>query len=309
MAKQILIDCDPGIDDAVALMLAAASPELSLRAITVTFGNVGLEWTSRNALTICDLVGADVPVHAGADRPLVRDVIAASAYHGDSGLGGLDFAPPTRVAAPGHAVDAIRSAVHGSPGDVVLVITGAMTNVALALRLDPGLAAAVERIVFMGGSTDAGNASPAAEFNAYADPHAMRIVLESGIPLTMFGLNVTHQVLATADRIARIRSLRNPVADAAADMLGFYTEAYRTNYGWPGAALHDPCTIAYLLDPTLFVLRPMHVTADTNEGQNFGRTTCDARRLAGQPPNVDVAVEADADRIFALLTARLARYG
>jgi purine nucleosidase len=309
MAEQILIDCDPGIDDAVALMLAAASPELSLQAITVTYGNVGLDRTAHNALTISDLIKADVPVHVGADRPLVRDVISAPAYHGDTGLGGLDLPAPTRAAAPGHAVDAIRTAVHGSPGHVTLVVTGAMTNVALALRLDSGLAAAVERIVFMGGSTDAGNASPAAEFNAYADPHALRIVLESGVPLTMFGLNVTHQVLATADRIARIRRLGNPVADAAAHLLDYYAEAYRTTYGWPGAALHDPCTIAYLLDPTLFVLRPMHVTADTNEGQNFGRTTCDAHRLTGRPPNVDVAVEADADRIFALLTTRLARYG
>jgi purine nucleosidase len=208
----------------------------------------------------------------------------------------------------------------GSPGndihprsetgdDITLVVTGAMTNVALALRLDPGLAAGVRRIVFMGGSTEAGNVTPAAEFNALADPHAMRVVLESGIPLTMFGLNVTHQVLATPDRIARIRALGNPVAEAAATMLGFYADTYRATYGWPGAALHDPCTIAYLLDPTLFTVWPMHVSVDTNEGQNFGRTTCDARRLSGRSANVDVAVEADADRFFELLTTALARYG
>ncbi|WP_203935226.1 nucleoside hydrolase [Virgisporangium ochraceum] len=308
MTSSILIDCDPGIDDAVALMLAAASPGLSVRAVTATFGNVGLDATARNALAVCELVGLDVPVHAGADRPLVRDVIGGRTFHGDAGLGGVVLPPPARDLAPGHAVDAIRAAVHGSPGEVTLVVTGAMTNVALALRLDPGLVAGVRRLVFMGGSTEAGNVTPAAEFNALADPHAMRVVLDSGIPLTMFGLNVTHRVLATPDRIARIRALGNPVAEAAATMLGFYLESYRVRYGWTGAALHDPCTIAHLLDPTLFTVVPMHVTVDTNEGPNFGRTTCDARRLGGQPPNVDVAVDADADRFFDLLAGALARY-
>jgi purine nucleosidase len=308
VARRVLIDCDPGIDDALALMLAGAGPELSVEAVTATFGNVGLDGTSRNARAVCELVGLGVPVYAGADRPLVRDVIGGGAFHGDAGLGGVDLPPPERPAAPGHAVDAIRTAVNRFPGEITLVVTGAMTNVALALRLDPGIAAGVERIVFMGGSTEAGNVTPAAEFNAVADPHAMRIVLESGIPLTMFGLNVTHQVLTTPDRIDRIRGLGNPVAEAAAHMLGFYAEAYRTNYGWPGAAMHDPCTIAYLLDPALFRLWPMHVTVDTNEGPNFGRTTCDARRLTGRAPNVDVAVEADAERFFEVLTTALARY-
>jgi purine nucleosidase len=288
VTRPLLVDCDPGIDDAVALMLAGAHPELSVQAVTATFGNVGLGGTSRNALAVCELVGLDVPVHAGADRPLVRDVIGGATFHGDTGLGGVVLPEP--------------------PGTVTLVVTGAMTNVALALRLDPALAAGIGRIVFMGGSTEAGNVTPAAEFNAFADPHAMRVVIDSGIPLTMFGLNVTHQVLATPDRIERIRGLGNPVAAAAATMLGFYLDSYRTTYGWPGAALHDPCTIAYLLDPTLFTVRPMHVTVDTNEGQNFGRTTCDARRLTGRSPNVDVAVEADAERFFELLTAALARY-
>jgi purine nucleosidase len=290
-------------------MLAGASPGLSVQAVTATFGNVGLDGTSRNARAVCALVGLGVPVYAGADRPLVRDVIGGASFHGDTGLGGVDLPPPVRPVAPGHAVDAIRAAVNRFPGDITLVVTGAMTNVALSLRLDPGIAAGVERIVFMGGSTEAGNVTPAAEFNAFADPHAMRIVMESGIPLTMFGLNVTHQVPATPDRIARIKSLGNSVAEAAAHMLGFYAESYRTIYGWPSAAMHDPCTIAYLLDPTLFTVWPMHVTVDTNEGQNFGRTTCDVRRLTGRAPNVDVAVEADADRFFELLATTLARYG
>ncbi|GAA0899681.1 nucleoside hydrolase [Virgisporangium aurantiacum] len=308
MVQRILIDCDPGIDDAVALMVAGATPAVSVQAVTATFGNVGLDGTSRNALAVCELVGLDVPVYAGADRPLVRDVIGGRTFHGDTGLGGVDLPPPARAVASGHAVTAIRAVVNRFPGEITLVVTGAMTNVALALRLDPGIAAGIQRIVFMGGSTEAGNVTPAAEFNAFADPHAMRVVLESGIPLTMFGLNVTHQVLATPDRIARIRGLGNPVADAAATMLGFYAESYRATYGWPGAALHDPCTIAHLLDPTLFTLRPMHVSVDTNEGQNFGRTTCDARRLTGRSANVDVAVTADADRFFDLLTTALAQY-
>lgn len=308
MARNILIDCDPGIDDTLALMLAAASPGLSVQAVTATFGNVGLDRTARNALAVCGLVGLAAPVYAGADRPLVRGVIGGATFHGDGGLGGVALPQPARHVAPGHAVDAIRAAVNRFPGDITLVVTGAMTNVALALRLDPGIAAGIERIVFMGGSTEAGNVTPAAEFNAFADPHAMRVVLESGIPLTMFGLNVTHQVLATPDRIARIRALNNPVAAAAAEMLAFYAESYRTEYGWPGAAMHDPCTIAYLVDPALFTLWPMHVTVDTNEGPNFGRTTCDARRTTGRAPNAEVAYEADPDGFFDLLTKALSAY-
>lgn len=308
MPRHILIDCDPGIDDALMLMLAGADPSLSVRAVTATFGNVGLDGTTRNALAVCSLIGLDVPVYAGASRPLVRDVIGGGAFHGTGGLGGAELPVPPWSAAPGHAVDAIRSAVNRFPGELTLVVTGAMTNVALALRLDPGLAAGVERIVFMGGSASSGNVTPAAEFNAFADPHAMRIVVESGIPLTMFGLNVTHQVLATPPRVAAIRALGNPVAAAAATMLSFYAESYRSIYGWPGAAMHDPCTVAYLLDPTLFTVEPMHVTVDTNEGPNFGRTTCDARRLTGRSPNVDVAVSADSEGFFALLTTGLSRY-
>lgn len=305
MPKPLLIDCDPGIDDAVALMLAAASPELQVRAVTVSYGNVGLDRTLRNALAVSELIGLEAPVYAGADRPLVRGHIVAAEYHGQSGLGGVALPEPRRDLAAGRAVDAIIETCLSDPGEVTIVAIGAMTNLALALRLEPRLAEAVGRIVFMGGSTDEGNTSPAAEFNAFADPHALRVVLESGIPLTMFGLNLTHQVLSTPDRVAAIRDLGNPVATTAAEMLEHFSGAYRDIYGWPGAALHDPCTIAYLVDPTLFDVRPMHVAVDTNEGPNFGRTTADPRGLTGEPANVEVAVTADADGVFALLTARL----
>jgi purine nucleosidase len=308
MPKPIIIDCDPGIDDAIALMLASASPELSVQAVTVSYGNVGLEHTLRNALAICELVGLDVPVYAGADRPLVRGRVMADEYHGQSGLGTIALPRPSRTAAPGRAVDAIIEACLSTPGAVTLVAIGAMTNVALALRLEPRLSEAVGQIVFMAGSTDEGNTSPAAEFNAFADPHALRVVLESGVPLTMFGLNVTHQVLSTPDRVAAIRALDNPVSSTAAAMLEHFSGAYRDIYGWPGAALHDPCTIAYLLDPTLFTTCPMHVAIDTDEGANFGRTTCDLRNLTGEPPNVRVALNADHDRVFSLLTAHLGKF-
>lgn len=309
MKRPIIIDCDPGHDDAVALMLAQASPELELLGVTVVFGNVGLERTLRNTRVVRELLGGHFPIHAGADRPLLVPRISAEAVHGLSGLEGPHLPEPQHPVADLHAVQFIIEQVMARPGQITLVPTGPLTNIALALRLEPRLQQNVREIVLMGGSVDLGNWSPAAEFNILADPHAAQIVFSSGIPLVMFGLNLTHQAIATPARIARFRALGSLVGQVAAELLEFFAEHHQERYGWEGGALHDPCTVAYLLAPELFETRSMFVEVDVTNGPNQGRTVCDYWRVTGQTPNTQVAISIDADSFFDLLVDRLGYYG
>ncbi|MBB6098335.1 purine nucleosidase [Deinobacterium chartae] len=299
--RPIIIDCDPGHDDAVALLLALASPELEVLGITTTHGNVSLERTSRNALRIREFSGANVPVFSGAERPLLRDAISAEHVHGQTGLGGVTLPEPSRGLEPRRAAEFIVESVMARPGEVTLVPTGPLTNIALALRLEPRLAESVREIALMGGSSDHGNTTPAAEFNIYADPHAARIVFESGAPLRMFGLNVTHQVRSSPERVARVRAVPNRMGPVVAELLTIWNEE-------GGAALHDPCPVAYLIRPELFDLEPYFVEVDILEGPNFGRTVVDLTSVTGRPRNVQVAMRANAEGVFDLLTERLARY-
>jgi len=306
--RKIIYDCDPGHDDAIAMMLALASPELEVLGVTVGYGNVGLERTAHNALVVREILGAEVPIYAGADRPLVRERISAEAVHGVSGLDGPHLPQPKRGLEPKHAVPFIIETVLAHPGEVTLVPTGPLTNLALALRLEPRIAPLIPQVVLMGGSLDTGNWTPAAEFNILCDPHAARMVFTSGIPLVMFGLNLTHQAIATPLRVERFRALRTPVGEITAQLLEFFREHHQARYGWEGAALHDPCTIAYLLRPELFKTQPMHVEVETNEGLNFGRTVCDRWNVTGQPANARVGLEVDAEGFFDLLVERIGRY-
>jgi purine nucleosidase len=303
---KIILDCDPGHDDALAIMLALASPELEVLGITVTYGNVGLENTLKNALKIRELCGSSVPVYAGVPLPLVSNRISAEFVHGRSGLDGPELPEPTRGAQTTRAVDFIVDSVLAYPHEVTLCPVGPMTNVALAMRLEPKIVPLIKQIVLMGGSTGLGNWSPAAEFNILCDPHAAKIVFESGCDVTMFGLNVTHQALALPHHIEAIRANGNKTSLVAAELLEFFKVAYAKRYGYAGPALHDPCVIAYLLKPELFTTEFLNVIVDDTSGASFGRTVVDVYWVTQNKPNTTVAMTVDADGYFALLAERLA---
>lgn len=312
MARPVIIDCDPGQDDAVALLLAFASPEeLDILGVTTVAGNVPLELTQCNARRMVDLAGrSDVPVFAGCARPLVCDLVTAEYVHGKSGLDGIDLWEPKQPLASQHAVDFIIETLlaHGEAG-VTLVPTGPLTNIAMALVKEPRIAPRIREIVIMGGAMrEGGNHTPSAEFNIRVDPHAADVVLRCGRPITMFGLDVTHQVPATKARLEPIRALANPVADAVVGMLEFYGRFDSRKYGADGAPLHDPCTVAYLLAPELFETRHCNVAVETGSALTRGHTAVDFWHVTGRPENVHWAHRVDADAFYRLLTERLGRY-
>ena len=298
----VVIDCDPGQDDAVALMLALASPELEVLGVTTVAGNVAVERTSANARRIVEFAGrTDVPVFAGCAQPLRRPWVGAAHIHGESGLEGLDLPAPRQPADPRHAVDFLIETCRGRDG-VTLCTLGPLTNVATALARAPDIARRLARIVAMGGARSGGNVTPVAEFNIHADPHAARIVFESGAPITMVPLDVTHQVRSTAERIARIAAIGTPVAAAVAELL---TPAAGSGPG----ALHDPCVIAYLLAPELFSGSRVNVAVECESPLTLGMTVVDWRAVSGRPPNANVLHAVDADGVYALLKARLPNLG
>ncbi len=309
--RSVIIDCDPGQDDAVALLLALASPEaLRVLGITCVAGNVSLDLTQRNARRICELAGrGDVPVFAGCPRPMLRDLVTAEAVHGKTGLDGVDLPDLAMPLERRHAVDFIIETCRGS-GDrgVTLCVTGPMTNIAVAMVMAPEIVKGIHEIVFMGGvALGAGNTTPVAEFNAFVDPHALHIVLEAGVPLAMLGLDVTHKAITTPARLAAIRALGPPVGTAVADMLAFYDRHDIDRYGFEGGPLHDPCVIAYLLRPDIFASRDCHVSVEIESGLTMGQTVVDWWRVTGREPNCRVVHDLDADAFYELLMARLAR--
>ncbi|WP_027460586.1 nucleoside hydrolase [Deinococcus murrayi] len=306
----VILDGDPGLDDAIAWLLAFASSEdLDVLALTTVHGNVGLDRTTRNAGVTLALAGADVPVYAGAERPLLRDPVTAARVHGETGLPAADLPEPRRGPEAEHAVNFLVRAVRERPGEVTLVATGPLTNLALAFRLAPDLPGKVREVVWMGGSTGGGNRTPSAEFNALADPHAAHIVLTSGARVRMYGLNVTMQAVATPERVERLRGLGNRAGRVSAELLTFYAGVYRERYGLSGGALHDPLAVAAAIRPELCRTQPINVQVETHEGLNFGRTVCDVYGVTGQPANVEVAVEVDDGALFALLLERVGRLG
>ena len=306
-ARPLIIDCDPGQDDAIALLMAIASAEeFDLFGVTAVAGNVPLAQTEANARRIRDLAGRpDLPVYAGCPRPMVRTPVTAEAVHGPSGIDGADLPEPTRSAKETHAVDFLVEALGQASRPVTLATLGPLTNVALAVVKKPSILENIAEIVAMGGAIGLGNVTPAAEFNIYADPHAAHVVFGAGVPLTMVGLDVTRQAIATPSRIEAIRSLGTAPARAVCGMLEYYgartTAAYRH-----GPPLHDPCVIGYLLKPELFEGRDMHVAVELAGEHALGRTVCDVYGRSGAP-NARVLGHVDADRFFILLTERLAR--
>jgi purine nucleosidase len=306
-SRPIIIDCDPGQDDALAILLALGSPELEVLAVTAVAGNVPLALTEKNARKVVELAGGGVPVHAGCDRPLVRPQVTAEFVHGETGLDGADLPEPKWPLARAHAVDAIIEILRTHPpGTVTLCPIGPLTNVATALQKAPDVAPRIREIVLMGGAIGEGNITPSAEFNVYVDPHAARCVFEAGVPLVMHGLDVTHQALVTPARLAAIRALDTVVSRAVVGLLEFYNIYDQTKRGRAGAPLHDPCAIAYLLRPELFDGRTCHVQIETTGEHTLGRTVVDWSARHGRTPNATVIHGIDADGFFALLTERLA---
>ena len=308
--RPIIIDCDPGHDDAVALLLAFASPgELDVLGITVVAGNVPLDHTEANARRICELAGrADVGVYAGCAAPLERPLVTAEEVHGETGLEGSGLGQPAMALADGHAVDFIVETLLAAPdGVVTLAPTGPLTNVAVAMIREPRILPKIGEIVLMGGSIGLGNVTPAAEFNIYVDPHAADAVFASGAAITMLGLDVTHKALITKERLAAIGALGTPVGDAVAGMLEVYNRHHAERYGRVGGPLHDPCVIAYLLRPELFSGRRVHVKVETRSELTMGRTVVDWLSVTGEAANATVIDDIDADGFYALLTERLAQ--
>jgi purine nucleosidase len=309
-AQKIIIDTDPGQDDAVAILLALASPELEVLGLTCVAGNVPLPLTVKNALTICELAGrADMPVRAGCDRPLKRGLVTAEHVHGKTGLDGIALPDPTMPVAEGHAVDFIIDTLRReAPGTVTLCPIGPLTNIATALHAAPDIAERIQRIVLMGGAYFAvGNITPAAEFNIYVDPEAADIVFRSGVPLVVMPLDVTHKALTTRPRIEAFRALGTRVGEAVASWTDFFERFDMQKYGSEGAPLHDPCTIAYLLEPDLFSGREINVEIELEGRYTSGMTVADWWRVTKREANALFIQDIDADRFYTLLTERLAR--
>lgn len=309
-AQSLIIDTDPGQDDAVAILLALASPEINLLGITTVAGNVPLALTEVNARKICDLAGRqDVPVFAGLSRPLVRELVTAEHVHGRTGLDGPDLPPPETPLQEQHAVDFLIDTIRAEPeGSVTIAPIGPLSNIAMALQRAPDIAARIRQIVLMGGGCfEGGNITPAAEFNIYVDPHAASVVFAAGIPITMMPLDVTHKALTTTSRTEALRALGNRTGVAVAEMLGFFERFDEAKYGSDGGPLHDPCTIAWMLAPEIFTGRHCNVEIETASALTMGMTVIDWWQVSGRDHNAFVVGDLDADAFFDLITARLSR--
>ncbi|MGZ4233676.1 MAG: nucleoside hydrolase [Solirubrobacteraceae bacterium] len=304
----IILDCDPGHDDAIALLLALASPELRLLGVTTVSGNQTLDKTTANAIRVLDHVDRhDVPVAAGAARPLIRERHVAADVHGETGLDGPDLPPPSREPEPTHAIDWIAHALQTSSTPVTLVPTGPLTNVALFLTRYPELATKIERVVLMGGAVGEGNVTPAAEFNIWADPEAAHLVFTSGLDVTMVGLDVTHKALITTAHTEALADA-GKAGKLVADLFAFYAQFHAREYGWDGAPVHDAVAMAHVIDPTLLETVHRGVVVDIGGELPRGRTHVDLRGRTWAP-NCHVAIDIDAERFLALLVERISSLG
>jgi len=309
-SRKIIIDTDPGQDDAVAILLALASPELEVLGLTVVAGNVPLALTEKNARKICELAGRpEVKVFSGAIRPMVRQLVTAEDVHGRTGLNGPDLPEPTMPLQKGHAVDfIIETLMREESGTVTLCPLGPLTNIALALVREPRIAPRIREIVLMGGGFfEGGNVTPTAEFNIYVDPHAADVVLKSGIPTVMVPLDCTHKALTTAKRVNAFRKLGTKPGVAVAEMLEFFERFDENKYGTDGGPLHDPCVIAYLLKPELFAGRHINVTVETASELTMGMTVADWWGVTKRKKNVTYLRDVDHEGFFKLLIERIGR--
>jgi purine nucleosidase len=306
--KKIILDCDPGHDDALAILVAHASPEIELLAVTTVAGNQTLSKTTLNARRVMTVAGIHgVPVAAGAERPLVRDPLFAPEIHGESGLEGFQFPEPTVGVDFRHASDLMIEMLLREER-LTLVPTGPLTNVAMTLRKNPKIVPKIEQIVLMGGSAGRGNVTPAAEFNIYADPEAADIVFHSGVPITMVGLNLTHQALVTEKIFTRMRGIKNPVAEMATGLMKFMASTYQARFGFNTPPLHDPCAVVRVISPEVVRCQEANVMIETRGNWTYGATVCDLQGVTGRPVNARVATQLDVEGFWALVLAALASY-
>jgi len=306
---KIILDCDPGHDDAIAILLAAHHPDIELLAITTVAGNQTVTKTANNALKVCSLANIrTVPIAKGMDRPLLRTARHAPHMHGESGLDGPNIPEPQLQLASEHAVDLLIDLLLHSDGDITLVPTGPLTNIAMAMLREPAIIPKIHAISLMGGALGLGNVTPAAEFNIWVDPEAASIVFQCGRPVTMVPLEVTHRALAKEQIIARLRSTNRTVANFAADLLLFIADRYRTVYGFAAPPVHDPCAVAWVIDPTIITTAPMHVDIEVKGEFTAGRTVCDKYHRLGQPANIQVGQDLNVERFWDMVIDTLMSY-
>ncbi len=308
--RKIIIDTDPGQDDAVAILVALASPELDVLGITAVAGNVPLELTQLNARKICELAGRpDTKVFAGAAQPINRKLVTAEHVHGRTGLDGPTLPPPQMLVQSKHAVDFIVETIMASdPGEITICALGPLTNIALALQKEPQIAKRITEIVLMGGGFfEGGNVTPAAEFNIYVDPQAAAIVFNSGIKLTVMPLDVTHKALTTRTRVEAFRATGNRAGEVTAELLDFFERYDETKYGTDGGPLHDPNVIVWLLEPNIYAGRQINVEIETSSELTMGMTVADWWRVSDRPANCFFVRDLDDERFFQILTERIKR--
>lgn len=308
MKKKIILDCDPGHDDAIALLLSARSDKIELLGVTVESGNQTLEKTGINTLNLCQYLEIDVPICLGATRPIIKDVEVCEAIHGESGLDGFDFSKLNISFDKRHAVNYIIDTLKSSQEKITLVTTGPMTNVALALRLEPKIMSNIESIVLMGGSTVNGNVSPAAEFNILVDPEAAHIVFNSGLKVVMVGLDVTRQVKVLPEIITRMEKISNKASLLFTKLMKVFNDNQKKVFGLEGGPLHDPVTIAYLIDSSVLNLTYAHCDIDISRGPSYGRTNCDLFDYLKLPKNVFVATAIDVNKFWQIIEDGIKKY-
>jgi purine nucleosidase len=308
LTRRIILDCDPGHDDAMAILLARGTPEIELAAITTVAGNHTLDLTTLNARRVCTLAGiTDVPVAAGCSAPLVRPLVTATEIHGTTGLQGHVWGDPTVDVISEHAVDLIIELVMAAPGEITLVPTGPLTNIAMALRKEPRIAGRVREVVLMGGSYTRGNVTPAAEFNVYVDPEAAAAVFAAGWPLTMIGLDVTHMANATAEVLARVGALGTELAAAVVGMLAFYRDRQLHEFGTASPHVHDPCAVACVARPDLVSCSEARVEIELAGALTRGMTVTDFRMRDGVKPNAMVGTSIDEGAFWDMFVAAIER--
>lgn len=305
---KIIIDCDPGHDDAIAIMLAGNHPAIDLLALTTVAGNQTLDKTTVNALHVCEHLELDTPIYAGMSLPLVREQIVAANIHGESGLDGPVFGQLHTKIQPQHAVNYLIDTLLASDGDITLVPVGPLTNIATAMRMEPRILPKIQQIVLMGGAYGTGNFTPSAEFNIFADPEAANIVFSSGVKLTMMGLDVTNQTVCTPDIIKRMESIGNKAGSLFADIMRFTLNSQKIAYGLEAGPVHDVTCVAYLIAPELFTTQDMNVVVDINRGPCYGRTVCDTINCLQQPANCTVGTGVDLPKFWDMVAEAVARY-
>ena len=306
MKKRIIIDTDPGVDDALAFLLALASPEIQLEALTTTQGNVTVERATRNALAILELCHADqIPVAGGSQLPLLQPLRASADVHGQSGIGNARLPEPKAPVVPKHAVDYLIERVLAEPNQISIFPIGPLTNIAMAIRKEPRFAKAVKELVIMGGAIlEPGNMTPQAEFNIYVDPHAAYIVFHSGVPITLIPLDVTHKCVVKQEHVHRLAKIDSPISHFIRDAMEVYLEA-SFRLGYEGSSLHDPLTLATIIAPQLLTLKEYYVDVDISGGVSIGKTFADVRNLLKKPANMKVAMDVQGEAFVELFLQRM----